>query len=290
MQRNSNFLFRGILKTDPVDTDPNADTVLYTGLNKPNCRAYILAAKSFLCFYPRVSVVVQDDGTMDEKCIQELCTHIHGITIYSRKSMDEYIQKHVGNQVRQVMPDIYDCHILIPLKLLNVIYRFNNKKVIFLDSDMIVLRRPDDIIKWIEDPYMRDFYSGGGSLLAETFHDIGFEFKTIDISNFNSGFLGIGGSISEDFLADTFTRIRNYDPLLFKNWEIEQAIWSVLLSSRENPLNIDELSEIYIGSGWRTVEELRAKAIIVHFVGAIRFKNLRYLRLAWMLFKELRKK
>ena len=277
-----------------MTTNPDADVILYSALNRVNCRAYILAAKSFLRFYSEISVVVQNDGDLDDKCLSELRYHIKGITIYTRESMDLIIQQSLSEKVKKVMPPASECISSQPvkilyLKLFNVIARFQNKKVIFVDSDMIFLKRPDVIIDWIIEPYKRDFYGDGGSFLAETFHNIGFEFKSLDISNFNSGLLGIGGSISHDKLAEVLLRIREYDPSIFHEWEIEQSVWSVLLSDRENPLNIDELQEIYIGSGWKTYARLRGKAIIAHFVGAIRFKNFRYLRLARDVIRQLNK-
>jgi len=277
-----------------MTTNPDSDVILYSALNRVNCRAYILAAKSFLRFYSEISVVVQNDGDLDGKCLSELRYHIKDITIYSRESMDLIIQQSLSEKVKKVMPPASECISSQPvkilyLKLFNVIARFQNKKVIFVDSDMIFLKRPDVIIDWIIEPYKRDFYGDGGSFLAETFHNIGFEFKSLDISNFNSGLLGIGGSISHDKLAEVLLRIREYDPSIFHEWEIEQSVWSVLLSERENPLNIDELQEIYIGSGWKTYARLRGKAIIAHFVGAIRFKNFRYLRLARDVIRQLNK-
>ena len=87
MQRNSNLLFKGILRTPPMKISNSSDTILFSALNQVNCRAYILAAKSFLRFYPNVSVVVQDDGDLGNKCINELRHHLNGITIYTKESM-----------------------------------------------------------------------------------------------------------------------------------------------------------------------------------------------------------
>ena len=295
MQKHSNLLFRSILKTPPMSTKPDSGVILYSALNKVNCRAYILAVKSFLRFYSEISVVVQNDGDLDERCLSELRHHIKGITIYSRESMDSIIQQSLSEKVKKVMPPVSEYISSTPvkilyLKLFNVIARFQNKKIIFVDSDMIFLKHPDAIIDWIIEPYKRDFYSGGGSFLAEKFHNIGFEFKSLDIANFNSGILGIGGCINQDKLAEVLFKIREYDPSIFHEWEIEQSVWSVLLSERDDPLNLDDLQEIYIGSGWKTYAKLREKAVIAHFVGAIRFKNFRYLRLAMDVMRELHKK
>lgn len=272
-----------------MHSDPDANTILYTGLNDTNAMAYLVAAKSFLRFYDKVSVVVQNDGTIGELNIQNLKHHVKDIQIYSKTDMMQNIYKKASMDVQKVLPDLNDCHILLPLKLLNVIYRFSGKKVIFLDSDMIVIKRPEYIINWIESSYKQDFYSGGGSLLASTFHKIGFDFPTININNFNSGLLGIKSEVSEGLLSSILKKINEFDASLFKNWEIEQAIWSVILSQRPNPVNIDDLEEIYIGGGARSFKELKNKAIITHFVGALRFNWFKYPRLAWWIEKQLPK-
>ena len=62
LQKNSNLVFRAILDTPPIATDPNSDTLLITILDKPSYRAYLLAAKSLLQYCPPIRVVVQNDG------------------------------------------------------------------------------------------------------------------------------------------------------------------------------------------------------------------------------------
>jgi len=89
-------------------------------------------------------------------------------------------------------------------------------------------------------------------------------------------------------LTGILSTITAKDPELFGKWEIEQAMWAIVMSRRPNPLNIDDLREVYIGSGWRSYRELRDKAVIAHFAGAIRFKNFRYLRLAREIIADLK--
>lgn len=293
MQKNSNFLFRDVLTTPPVETAPSSAIILFSALNNVNCRAYILAAKSFLFFYPKVAVVIQDDGDLDDRSISELRSHIQGVTIYSKESMFRAIRETMSEDVKKVMPpesdyDLYTPIRILYLKCLNVIARFPNKKVIFLDSDMLFLKCPDAILKWIKESSDRIFYGEGGSYLAEKFHEIGFDFKSLDIANFNSGLLGLCGTVSHAHLAAVLKKIYDYDPLIFHEWEVEQSIWAVLLADRENPINLDSLEEVYIGSGWRSYRDLKENAVVAHFVGAIRFKNFRYLRLGRDVIKKLK--
>lgn len=293
MQMNSNLLFRGILKTAAIETNSQADTIIYCALDKPNCRAFILAAKSLLRYHRDVSVVIQEDGSFDEKCMQEIRSHIKGATIYSKADMFKLIQSQVDRRLLAVMPALCEYDACIPikiiyLKLLNVVFRFQQKKVILIDSDLLFLRKPDEVIEWIKEPYKRDFYGEGSNACAEKYYKMGFTFDHVDIANFSSGFIGLNVKTTQDELAAMFERIQKYDPSLFRSWEIEQALWSILFNNGMNPLNLDELREVYIGSGWRTFKELRDKAVLAHFAGAFRFKNLRYLRLANIVIKDLK--
>lgn len=293
MQRNSNFLFKGILQTPPITANPSAETTLYCALDAASCREFILAAKSFLRYYQDIAVVVQSDGSLNEKCIAEIQTHIKGVIVYSKADMMDIIDEQASPRLLELIPDRGNYEINIPLKImylkfLNVICRLNGKKVVIIDSDLIFLRKPDFILQWLKDSYTRDFYSEGGNAKSEDFYAMGFKFKSLDIANFSSGTIGIGGYIRIKQLEDIFQRIQNYDPSLFDAWEIEQALWAIIMSERDNPVNIDELREVYVGSGWRTYDVLKKKAVIAHFAGAIRFKNFRYLRLGKDIIQELR--
>ncbi len=292
MQRQANFLFRGILETPPLKTSPDAETILYCALDKSSCREYISAAKSFLRYYPHVSVVAQDDGTLDDYCVSEIQHHLKGATVYRKDDMMRCIRESVAPRLLELIPseeeyDQYTSVKIMYLKFLNVIQRFNGKKIILIDSDLLFLRKPDAIIDWLEKPYWRDFYGEGGNAKSADFYKMGFEFQTLDIADFSSGTIGVGGEVSQDKLIDIFQRIHDYDSSLFKAWEIEQALWSVVMAERQNPINLDELREVYIGSGWRSYRELKEKAVIAHFAGAVRFNNFRYIRLFQDLVKEL---
>ena len=294
MQEMSNYLFKGVLKTPPIEVKPDAGIVLYSALNNINVNAYILAAKSFLRFCPNVAVIVQDDGDLSPKSIESIKANIKGVNIYTRDSMFEAIENSLNENLKRLLPPKEEYFKFTPIRILylkcfNVIARFPKRRVIFMDSDMVFIRTPEFIIKWIESEYCGDFYGEGGSYLAERFHAMGFPFKSLDISNFNSGLIGLGYYDNQDSVANVLRLIKNRDPEIMYEWEIEQSIWSVLMSERENPVNIDSLREVYIGSGWRSYDDLVQNAVVAHFVGAIRFKNLRYLRLAHKVINELRK-
>jgi hypothetical protein len=293
LQRHSNWLFRAVLRTPPIAVNQSSDTTLYCALGRDSRREFILAAKSFLRFHSDVAVVAQDDGTLTRHCVAEICRHIPGAVVHSREDMMQMITERADRRVLDVLPDVrrYDTHTptrIVYLKFLNVIYRFNGAKVFVIDSDIVFLRSPTFIIDWISNPYAHDFYGDGSNRRAEDFHRMGFEFKSLDVAKFSSGTIGIGGTVPEVQLLDMFRRIHGHDASLFDSWEVEQALWAIIMSSRPNPVNVDRLREVYVGSGWRSYADLRDNAILAHFFGAVRFKNLRYLRIARDVIRELR--
>ncbi len=288
MQRQANLWFRPVLRTPPVEAAPGAAVTVYTPLNRTACRPYLAGIKSLLRFLPAVAVVVQDDGSLTPDQKAELAAHVKGIAIHDRASLDAAIEAALPQDVRAALPALDRCHVMLPLKLLGVFARYHGQRVILFDSDILCLRRPAFIVDWIVSQPPYDFYGGGGSHLAPVFRDIGFEFRTVDIGDFNSGLIGLHNDFPFGLLRELVGRVRTFDERLFGNWEIEQAIWAVLFDWKASAVNVDSLGHPYIGSGWRRYRELRERAVFAHFVGAIRFKNLRYLRLAYDVIRELR--
>lgn len=287
LQRCANQVFRPVLRTPPIRVNPRAQVVLYTLLGRRDCRAYLLAAKSFLRYHAEVRVVVQDDGTLDARCRRELQHHLPGIEILGRAETIQYIRDHAGEALREALGDLERCHFLILLKLVNVILRFPGRQVILFDSDLLFLREPTFILDWIRRDDGSCFHSDGGSGLAKTFHEIGFDFRTVDVADFNSGLIGFHNTIDETELATILNKIEEYDPSVLCHWEIEQSIWAVLFNSFSRATNLKNVDPSYVGSGYWTCERLLRESVLVHFVGSIRFKNLRYVRLARKVVQEL---
>jgi hypothetical protein len=274
-------------------SNPAADTILYTPLGRRDVRAYIVAAKSILRFCNDFHVVVQNDGTIDARGCEEIRQHIPGVEILSSADMDDLIRKSAHPDMYKYMPKLLDPdvptnHKIVKLKLLNILYRYRNKRVFMIDSDIICVRPPEFILAWMKDTQPSYFYGGGGNAQTEDFHKLGFDFSKVDIGNFNSGIMGVCHDVEERELLDVLERIHTGKPHLMSMWEIEQSLWSVLLGRRSPCTNVDAMQEGYITSGWKTYERMKERAVFVHFVGAIRFRSLRYFRLASDVYEDLR--
>lgn len=285
MIERSNTIFRGILNTSPIETDPSSDVVLFSILQKKDVRAYLLAAKSFLRFTPRMNVVIQSDGSLDYVSCREIRAHLPHATFLSRFSTEEFVR---SRSSRPLLRLLGDTNWWVEIKLLNPLLRFVNKYVILFDSDLIFMKCPAAVIDCISGTPQRTFYSPGGNALAEPFHAVGFEFDKVDIRSFNAGFIGFFNDIGTELLESVADAIRTFDGSLFKYYDIEQALWSVLLNETESPVNLKSVDDQYVGNGWSNFETLNERSVMAHFVGATRFRNLMYNRLARRVISELR--
>jgi hypothetical protein len=293
LQRLSNQLFYPVLHTPPAKTNPRSDTILYTPLCRRDRRAYILAAKSVLRFCPNLRVVVQDDGSLDAASCLELQHHIDGIEILSLASTHALLRASGHPDLLTYIPDLFSPMLptnltILKLKLLNILYRYRMKRIFMIDSDIICCKPPRFILNWMTESQPSYFYGGGGNYQTDSFHQLGFDFTYADIADFNSGVMGIYHDIAEQELLNSLELIHSRNPGLLKGWEIEQSLWAVLLGPRANTTNLDRLQDGYICSGWKSYRRMKEKAVFVHFVGAIRFRNARYLRLAQDVYRELR--
>lgn len=280
----SNTVFRGILRTPPIETDPSSDCVLFSILQKKDVRPYLLAAKSFLRFCPPLNVVIQSDGSLDDDSCREIRAHIRHASFLSRESSEELVRSQASKPLLRLLGET---NWWVELKLLNPLFRFAGRYVILFDSDLLFLRRPNAVIECLTANPPRTFHSPGGNQLAAAFHKIGFDFGRVDVRSFNAGFIGFLNDFPREALVPIADAIRSYDPNLFKVWDIEQALWSVLLNGSNDPLNLKSVDTDYVGNGWSRFEMLHDKAVMAHFVGATRFRRLMYVRLAQKVVREL---
>lgn len=281
----SNTVFRGIRRTPPVATDPQSEVVLFSILQRKDVRPYLVAAKSFLQYCPPISVVIQSDGSLADRDIAEISAHLPGASVLSRPSTAELLRSELPDSLLRLLEE---SHWFVELKLLNPLVRFPGKYVILFDADLLFMKRPDAVIECFSGPRPRTFHCPGGNGLADAFHQMGFDFSRVDIRSFNAGFFGFVNVISLASVEHVADTVRRYDPTLLREWEIEQALWSVLLNQTEDPLNLKRLDDQYVGNGWSAYEVLRKRATMAHFVGATRFKHLMYPRLATRVINELR--
>jgi len=148
------FRTRGIHDTPPLPCDPAASCSVHTMLSMRDLPMYLPAVKSLLRFQPSVAVVVHSDGSLDDDTAQLLRRHVPGIRVILGPEADERARKTLGADSHLLK---WRSHDASWRRLVDTELWCTKPKRIILDSDVLVLRRPEELIAWIE--------KGSGALL-----------------------------------------------------------------------------------------------------------------------------
>lgn len=146
-RRRTRFLSEPLRRLPPLACSCDGPAEIHSLVSHRHLEIYLLAIRSFLRFYDRVRVVVHDDGTMDEQDIRVLEDRIRNATVVRRREADrvaeEYLRGHpscLRFRRKQILTaQVFDFPRLA-----------ETRKIIALDSDILVLRYPAEVVHWIE--------------------------------------------------------------------------------------------------------------------------------------------
>ncbi|GEM_PF-645863 len=143
-------VFKGVLLTRPIPCKIGAGVELHTLTCHHHVNMYILALKSLLRFTNDVSVVAHDDGSLSQEDMQLIEKHIPGINIIVRSEADSKLEPILKEypQIRSYRKKIVDS-----LEILDHIILANTERIITMNSDILFLKRPCQLIDWLNiDP------------------------------------------------------------------------------------------------------------------------------------------
>lgn len=107
---------------------------------------YVTAVKSLLRFVSDVAVVVHDDGTLTAADIAAIGHHIEGIKVIRRCDADRTVADLLAPFPKT---KAYRAEVINSLELIDHALLATKEKIIITNSDILFLRRPDDVICWI---------------------------------------------------------------------------------------------------------------------------------------------
>lgn len=294
MNENSNLFLRKVLNTPPLKANPKSGTKIVSLVCHRDLNMYILSIKSFLRFYNDINITVFDDGSLEDEDVKKLKHHIKGIDIYKRSYTDNQVKQKLSSQLLKNLREEDPSQ----LKLIDTNLLLNGKKII-LDSDTLFLRKPDEIIEWINTPNPKPFYhtnrvfyrktpSSGDNIQKQFRNNLLFinkklktNIKTLD---FCSGFIGYPRKLSLKRIEEVERVLSKYNKNQNSLWGIEQCSYAFLLMDKAEWLNI----EYYLAlDNEKSKDEQFNKAKFIHFIG--KFLHKEYSREAKKIIKELRK-
>jgi len=276
LNENTNFVFRSVLNTPPIKCNPDAP-VDYTSLVcHRDVNIYILATKSFLRFHNDVSVVVHSDGTLTQTDTTKLHDHIPGISIITRDQAEEKINAEVGSPLlKEVRKKDVSFIKIIDANL------FSKKRKIIADSDLLFLRKPLEVIRWIGSGDVNPFHHINPVANKKFWGHLGELNKrldtTIETLNYCSGFIGYSNQLTPEDIEQVTKELL----AVGEGWGLEQCVYAFMLGQNSQELPPEKYLAVMDNP---SDTDVRA-ATMIHFVGKL--KHSQYLRLGRKTIKEL---
>ena len=142
------FRTRGVYCTPPTPCDSSAPCDVHTMLGRRDFALYLVAIKSLLRFYPSVAVTVHSDGTLDSASREVLQRHVPGCRFIAADEARARAARALGRS-----SFLYGCRDFDVnyRRLIDTELWSTSAKRIIIDSDILVLRSPAEVVDWIEN-------------------------------------------------------------------------------------------------------------------------------------------
>ncbi len=269
-----------IIKTKSLNSNPNAKTEIHSLVCHRDLYIYLAAIKSFLRFYKDISIVVHNDGSLKKKDKKILKEHIKGIKIIEKKYADKIVNKELAH--------LPECRALRDWRAnFKQVFDFNilnkTKKIVSFDSDMLILKRPEKIIKWIKEKNNKILYHSNpektpcGKLLTKEkipcLGDVycGFTCYYKDIFKYNN-------------VEKKIKKLKGKEGWFWAQMHFDYSIYD----SKYNPIALNTKKYFIKNYFMEKYKEIPEKAKLVHFPTTMRYSDLEYAGLIEELVEELK--
>jgi len=108
---------------------------------------YITATKSLLRFVSELAVVAHDDGSLTPEDIRLIEHHIVGVKVIRRQDADSVVGRRLALCPKTAS---YRSAVVNSLELTDHALLAGRERIIITNSDTLFLRRPDEVMRWIE--------------------------------------------------------------------------------------------------------------------------------------------
>jgi hypothetical protein len=264
MNKYSNYFFRKILKTRPLPCNPDSDVQYISLVCHRDTNICILAIKSLLRFYSDIQIIIQDDGSLRKQDIENFKYHIPGLKILNRSDADiQIIELGLDEELLQLRNQDVSF-----LKLIDVNVLFKGKRIV-ADSDILFLKKPTEVIDWIQSGQEKPFYHKmpyANGVFETHLNAINTQLGTnIAELDYCSGLIGFNESIPIYKISHVTTILTQ----ISKVWGLEQNIYAFLLNEQSKMLD----PNLYLAIKEEANTQLLNNACMLHFVGKLKHKN-----------------
>jgi hypothetical protein len=266
MMATANWFFEGARKTPPMPVPGQADVEIHSLVCHRDVNMMLTSAKSLLRYLPEAALVLHDDGSITEADRDLFERHLPGSQIIGRSEADD--------EMRKLLPaDVFAARAkyFFLLKLFDFNHFNRGRKTILLDSDIVFLAPPTEIVEWARTPGAAPFYNEDW---CPSYRAKSVPAGIVLPPKLNAGFMGFDGRFS---LHQIWDCCRSVD-----YWLEDQTIYALLLAGRDARALDAQRYRVYTGG------QVALNTPMVHFISPNRFTTLLYPRLARRVHLSLR--
>lgn len=277
---------RPLVRSGPLPCRREAGCEVVTMLGRRDVRLYLAAIKSLLRFYDGVAVTVHSDGSLDPAAMETIRRHVPGCRIVAREEADRRAAEVLGEGSFMHRMRAIDA---AWRRLVDTEIWSAAPKRIILDSDVLVISEPTELVEWIERgtaPFMLGTTRAQGVEPPPDHVQTIFRRKLPEIADalglparfLHGGCAGFYGCQDELNLEEVerLTRVAVEQGVPMEQWGSEQAVVVYLLSAAGGEILDTERNFNF----WPECVDRMERARIVHFLGTNRFYRNLYPRLA----------
>lgn len=140
---------RRLLSCPPAAFAARGDVEVHTLVSRDHVVLYLFAAKSLARHWPEVRPVVHDDGTLTSRDLARLRRHVPRVRVIDRAEADARIEPLLAGH--PLLAAVRRNNVRI-LQLVDYFLLSETEIVVGMDSDIVILRRPHEIIDWVRSP------------------------------------------------------------------------------------------------------------------------------------------
>ncbi|HLV32125.1 MAG TPA: hypothetical protein VKY57_11200 [Chitinispirillaceae bacterium] len=139
--------FQSVVSTPPLQCNPSSDVELHATTSHFHLPMYITAIKSLLRYYNDITVIVHDDGSFTEEDRHLVQEHIRGITVIEKTRADAVLKEKMTSfpLCRKFRKNVINA-----MELFDNILLAGKEKIVSMNSDVLFLKKPLDVINWIK--------------------------------------------------------------------------------------------------------------------------------------------
>ena len=215
IDKHNRRFFSQILETPPMEVNPYSSVEIHSLCCKRDLYMLILCLKSFLRYYTDVRVVIHDDGTLSKKGRKQLRDHIRGVEISSIRSDP--------NEFDELADRDFNIY-----KAKGIANYSKGDKIIMIDSDMLFINEPSEILDWIRSYQKIQLYGPDRWDNHNPYIEIKRTFNKTNLPPyFNAGLMCLyAENFDRNEFISEFKHLKEFNKIVY----VEQAAFCLMVS------------------------------------------------------------